>query len=1273
MTTEPHWLICADTGGTFTDCVAIGPGGAFRRAKVLSTGAVRARLRLDQDGPRIDPQRWPLRDIDPAGFLAEPAGRPDLRARIAGLRGDRLVLDAPWPGAGESLIDLSTGEPAPVLAARLVTGTPAGRPLPPATLRLATTRGTNALLTRSLTPAALFITRGFADLPAIGDQRRPDLFALDIDAHPERRGALHAATVEVDGRLDASGRELRAVDAESVREAAERLAAGGLRAAAVCLLHAWADDRHERLVEDLLRQSGFTHVSRSSALAPRLGLLARVRTTLVNAALSGPLEEFLLGTAGAFRSSPRSGVLVMTSAAGLVPAPRFEPKDSLLSGPAAGVIGAAAAGARCGIRALISFDMGGTSTDVARIDDAASGRIDTTHAHSVGGATLLAPAVNVESVAAGGGSVCGIDPADGGLAVGPRSAGASPGPACYGAGGPLTVTDVNLLCGRIDPARFQVPVDPAPAREALRGLHAALRDASHAPRHDDSLLDDLLAIANDRMASAIRRISVRQGYDPATFTLVAFGGAGPQHACAVAEALGMTRALVPADGSLLSAAGLSIARPQRRAAAQVLAPLVDVAPGLEELFGRLARQADAELARDGVSGPTRVVARTASLRYAGQHHALELDAAPGADLAAAFESRSREVFGHHIAGRAVEVESVAVVCEAGGPAGDPWTAGVGPAHDEGPAPAALPPAPARFAGRWVQTPRVARESLRAGERVTGPALIVEDRSVTVVEPGWAASSLPTGDLLLERSAPVCSPAAAAPRELLTGRLNALGEEMGEQLRRTALSTNVKERLDYSCALLDAEGRLIVSAPHVPVHLGALGLCVRRLVRALPLGPGDVAVTNHPAFGGSHLPDVTLVAPAHDASGRLLGYAACRAHHAEIGGVRPGSMPPHAATLAEEGVVIAPRLLTRAGVGDEAGLRDLLLAGPFPTRAVEENMADLAAQAAALRRGVRGLRDAAEAWSAQALADAMNAMRHAAHRRLSEALRALDGAELRGVERLDDGRELHALLRARDGRITIDLSGSPPTHPGNLNAPLAVVHSAVAYVMRVLLGPASAAGAVPLNDGLLEPVEIIAPPGMLNPPFDEEASRCPAVAAGNVETSQRLVNLLVRTLGLAADSQGTMNNVIFGNERFGYYETLCGGAGAGPGFAGASAVHTHMTNTAITDPELLEHRYPVRLDAFEIRRGSGGAGAHAGGDGARRRFTFLASVSLSLITQHRIEGPAGLQGGKPGKPGSQTIIHADGSAQTLAPSDTAELPPGASLIIETPGGGGWGSS
>jgi len=1256
---HPPWLICADTGGTFTDCVAFAPDGSIRRAKVLSHGALRVRCTA-----RTSARELLLADA-PEGFdlvgLALAASTGGRARRIVAHEGARVTLDAPLADAAPgALLDLSTGEPAPVLAARLATGTPATRPLPPAQLRLATTRGTNALLERRLTPAALFVTRGFADLIRIGDQRRPDLFALDIDAHPARDRAWAAATIEVDERVDARGAVRRPLDPSSLGADADALLARGVRSAAICLLHSWINPDHETALERWLLSRGFVHVSRSSALAPRIGVLARCTTALVNAALSGPVHEFVSETAGAWGSGSR--VMVMTSAAGLSPARRFAPKDALLSGPAGGVLGAAHVACDLGLRRLLTFDMGGTSTDVARIDEAPSGRLDLVDRHRVGAAELLAPAVNVHSVAAGGGSVCAFDPVLCAVTVGPRSAGAAPGPACYGGGGPLTVTDVNLLTGRLLAHRFHIAIDEAPARARLAELRRAM--GASAPT-DEDLLVSLLAIANDHMAAAIRRVSVAEGYDPSGAALVAFGGAGPQHACAVADELGIRTVVVPADCGLLSAVGLAGATLERSATRQVLAQL-DCA-GLGRVAAELEGEARSQLVADGApEASLRVARRTVRLRYAGQQHTIDLDLAEGPSLRASFEEASRRVFGHAIPGRAIEVESATVSCVADEPRRSI------PPPDRGPGVAPEDEGVALFRSGRLHTRVIERSSLTPDGALAGPALVVERLTTTVVEPGWSARMHGSGALILTRDldAARARPPAAARDELLAGALNSLAEQMGERLRLTALSTNVKERLDFSCALLDGSARLIVSAPHVPVHLGALGLCVRALLERHPLSAGDVLVTNHPAFGGSHLPDVTVVAPAFDDAGTLLGYAACRAHHAEIGGSRPGSMPPDARTLADEGVVIPPTYLARAGRPDWSAVEHALRSAPHPTRAPEENLADLAAQVASIRRGVDGLRDLARAWSTGALAHAMSRLHDQASASIRAALPSVRPARV--SEALDDGRTLRVRIGPGAGDLTVDLTGSPGVHPGNLNAPLAVVHSAVMYALRLLLGPAWARAGIPLNDGLLAPVRIVVPPGMLNPPFDADPARCPAVAAGNVETSQRLVNALVRALGLAADSQGTMNNLVFGNERFGYYETIAGGAGAGPAFDGASAVHTHMTNTAITDPEILEHRYPVRLERFQVRAGSGGDGAHRGGDGVVRELTFLEPVSLSLLTQHRDAGPSGLGGGQPGLPGRQRMVRADGSTLDLPHAATADLGAGDRLIVETPGGGGFGA-
>jgi 5-oxoprolinase (ATP-hydrolysing) len=1296
---EGTWQVWADTGGTFTDCLALSPAGEMRRAKVLSSGCLRATV-VARFGARVLElggmpqmpsgalQGWRVRSL---------AGGEDVDAASWDAEARRLVLggDAPAGLCEGARCELQSPDEAPVLACRLVTGTPPDGPLPPLRLRLATTIGTNALLERRGAPTALFVTRGFADLLEIGDQQRPDLFALAV----EKPEPLPAVVVEVAERLAADGSVLEPIDCPALRGAAEALLRDGVRSAAVSLLHSYRQPSHEEALAAALRAWGFPHVSASAALAPAQGYLARTETAVVDAYLAPLLGRYL----GRIRESlpadaarDAGHLLVMTSAGGLVTAERFQAREGLLSGPAAGVVGAAATATASGLDRVITFDMGGTSTDVARWE----GQLPWVYAHRVGDARLLAPAVAVETVAAGGGSICSFDGRS--LRVGPESAGARPGPACYGAGGPLCITDVNLLLGRLDPARFEIPVDLAAAEAACRSLEATLAAAGETMSRE-ALLAGLLRIADERMAEAIREISVRQGYDPAAYALLAFGGAGAQHACSVASLLGISTALVPADAGLLSALGLGAARLERVVSRQVLAPLPAVAGELEGWMAALAEAAVAALAQQGVpSGAAEVVRRLVELRWAGQDHAVELPWESGSDLRGRFGARYRELFGYLPAERGVEVVALRVAAAA---------------------PAGLPPivrAPRRpfagagkrsrrawFPGGWQEAVVVDRESLLPGEAVVGPALVLERHTTCVVEPGWRAVVDAAGGLLIDREDPTGEPTHDRPLvvtgteppgrlsppadfgpprpmledgpalsvvdvELFTHRFAAVTRAMGEALRRTAVSTNVKERLDFSCGLLDPAGRLVVNAPHIPVHLGALGLCVRSVADVLPLGPGDVAVTNHPAWGGSHLPDVTVVTPVYDSAvageaGELLGWVASRAHHAEIGGRRPGSMPPDARTLAEEGVVITPRYLVRAGEPCWSEMEEQLRRGPWPTRAVAENLADLAAAVAANHHGAEALRRLAAGHGAARVWAAMAALRQRATDQLRAALARL-GSETRSAEqRLDDGAVLRVALTVRDGRLRVDFTGSAAVHRGNLNATPAVVRSAVLYVLRLLV-----AEPLPLNEGLFEPVDLVLPDGMLNPPFPADPSLAPAVVGGNVETSQRVVDTLLAAFGLVACSQGTMNNVLFGNERFGYYETVCGGCGAGPGFAGASAVHSHMTNTRITDPEVLEQRFPVRLERFAVRRGSGGAGRWRGGDGVEREITFLEPLSLSVVSQHRRELPYGADGGEPGAAGRQRLFRVGGEVEELASVDGREVVAGDRLLLETPGGGGWGS-
>ena len=1201
------WRISADTGGTFTDAFAVDPQGRESRCKVLSSGVLRARVR-----PGAVPEQLHLDGLPelPAGVLRgfyACAGAEMRRVQgwdpVAGL----VTLDAAFAAVPERL-DLSTGEQAPVLAARLLTGTPGDESLPPIDLRLATTRATNALLERKGSPVALFVTAGFGDLLALGDQRRADLFALQHAPRP----CFHEAVVEVTERLSADGSVLIPLDERALTREALRVRKLGLRHAAVALLHSHAHPAHEQRVAVLLREAGFEQVRVSAEVAPFAKILPRAQSTVADAYLTGPVQAFLDGVAAPLGEGSRLSIL--TSAGALERAQDVRPKDLLLSGPAGGALGAANAAARAGYPRVLTLDMGGTSTDVARID----GRPGLRFSQEVAGLRLLAPCVAIETVAAGGGSICRWTPQ--GLAVGPESAGADPGPACYGRGGPLTITDVNLLLGRFDPARAPIPLDVAAAQRRLDELQAASEGQFTAAE----LLQACLRLAVEHMAAAIRRISVAEGYDPRDHALLAFGGAGPQHACAVAERLGMTTVLAPQHAGILSAVGLHEAVPEKFAALQVLRPLADCTAALKGWLDELVRTACRDLGE-----PTSFdVSRLAELRLQGQDTPLQVPFENADELPLLYADAYQRLFGYPPpVARVVELVSLRVAVRAG------TTESV----------AIAPPVAEPLGG--------------------GPLLLQDAFSTLVVAEGWDAAWIDGfGHVLTRRQAgPVAE--AGFNRDLVRHRLHGIVSEMGALLCRTAISTNIRERLDFSCALLDAEGRLVSSAPHIPVHLGALGVCVRSAVAGLELRPGDTLITNHPAYGGSHLPDVTLITPVFDTGGALLGYVANRAHHAEIGGLTPGSMPAAATCLNEEGVVLAPQFLVRAGQSCFEAVAQQLTGARYPTRNLADNLADLHAQLAANLLGVERLCELAAGDSAALRASLNEILVHS-----SAVLRAFLPRLRAGQaeQQLDDGARLCVRVETAGDRLRLDFAGCAPVHPRNLNATRAIVHSVVLYCLRLLLRED-----LPLNEGLLQPVDLILPEGtLLNPVFTGDAARDPAVVGGNVEVSQRLVDTLLLAFGLQACSQGTMNNLLFGDGRFGYYETVAGGTGAGPEGKGGDGVHSHMTNTAITDPEILEQRYPVRLWRFGLRRGSGGAGRHRGGDGVVREFEFLSPLTVSLLTQHRASGPYGLAGGEDGQPGRQILIR-DGNESELPGCVSFEARVGDRLSLETPGGGGWG--
>lgn len=1208
------WRVSADTGGTFTDCHALTPEGGEMRCKVLSTSCLRTRVVASADEVVIADD-WSLPDDFLIGFSARTA---DGETRVTGWKTatKTLRLAKALPLAHGDLLELTTGEEAPILAARMLTGTPPGAVFPPLQLRVATTRATNALLERKGSRVALFITQGFGDLPDIGDQRRMELFALRHRARPR----FHECVVEVAGRLDASGCEIEPLDIEDVRRAAMDFVGQGITHAAVALLHSHSNAAHEQAVAAVLREAGFRHVSVSSGLAPFVKLLPRVHSAVANAYLTGPAQSFISGVA-----SPLAGtgatVHIMTSAGGLEEMDAAQPKDLLLSGPAGGALGAARSAAEMGYSRVLTLDMGGTSTDVARLED---GRPGYRFTQQIEGMSLLSPCVAIETVAAGGGSICCWTAS--GLAVGPQSAGSNPGPACYGKGGPLTITDVNLLLGRFDPKLAPIPLDVAAAEARMVELQLAMESETGKCPQRLELLHGLLDIACEHMADAIRRISVAEGYAPAEYALLAFGGAGPQHACAVAAKLGVSTILVPRNAGILSAVGLQHAVRERFIGRQVLAPLAEALPDLPQTVEEMIAEGRHQLGVPQVE--TEILAE---LRLRGQDTPLQVRTQDVQRLPELYADTYGRLFGYSSpAGRVVELVSLRVS---------------------------------------VREPSVsaAKESLAGA--VTAPATaelrVIQDAfSTLVIEPGWDTAEIAGVGWVLKRQSSAVSSTAGLQSELFRHRFHSLVDDMGALLKRTAISTNIRERLDYSCALLDAQGRLVASAPHIPVHLGALGVCVRLAVAECgTLAHGDTLITNHPGFGGSHLPDVTLITAVHDDAGRLIGYVANRAHHAEIGGRTPGSMPAAARCLAEEGVVIRPQFLVKDGIVRMDEVAALFTSATHPTRNLADNLADLHAQLAANRYGLTRLRELGDAETLTArMGDILAHSARVMRRRLA-AIQPASATEL-----LDDGSPITVTLgHGADMRLVIDFTGTAATHPGNLNATRAIVNSAVLYVLRVLLQED-----LPLNEGLLEPVELILPEGtLLNPVFTGDPMRDPAVVGGNVEISQRLVDTLFKALRLQACSQGTMNNFLFGNARFGYYETIAGGSGAGPDHPGASALHTHMTNTAITDPEILELRYPVRLRRFAIRRGSGGAGRQRGGDGVVREVAFLEPLTASLLTQHRVQAPYGMEGGSPGQTGRQTLLHADGTEEVLPSAITFQVRPGDRLLLETPGGGGWG--
>jgi len=1248
-----HWDIWIDTGGTFTDCLTRDPEGNVQRIKVLSSSRLRGHITTALAGDRFSfSHKWPVQVAIFQGYELRLPGHPDWPpARIVDMNvsAGQLQLDREATIPNGSDFELTAGEEAPLLAARLATRTPLAEPLPPLRMRLGSTRGTNALLERKGAPVCLLITKGFQDLPYIGSQERPDLFQLDIPEPPK----LYREVIEVNERLSAEGEVLTPLSSEHVNQLVQRIRQAGYQSVAISLLHAYRNPDHERILRDALAQAGIPHLSVSHQLSPTIKLLPRSRTALVNAYLAPVIHEYLDQIARTIGvPDGHSELLVMSSAGGLVPYHSYRPKDSLLSGPAGGMVGAATIGHQLGHTRLLTLDMGGTSTDTARYDETYDYQFTT----QIDGIVMHSPALAIETVAAGGGSICFFDGQK--LCVGPESAGAAPGPACYGAGGPLTITDVNLLLGKLKPEKMGIPIHMERAWAALANLKREVEQQTGQPYPEQELLLGLEKIANEKMADAIRRISVAQGFDPADYALLAFGGAGGMHAAQVAELLDIQQLILPYDGGLLSAYGIGHASVERIAEVQVLQRLDDPLLYLRERMQALRQKAMTLLADEGFSrSDIHVRQLILFLRFKGQDTPLEIDCTdPAQDPLDGFRQRYEQLFGYFPNDRPVEVESMRCIAATR----TTW--------------------PSAEATRAQKTAHPTTESgtyplfnwddLVPGDHFAGPALILNPTSTAFLPEGWTIicgtdrNLLATAQKTEQPQKELVKEAIAL--ELFTNRFSAIAEEMGAQLQRTAFSVNVKERLDFSCALLDAQARLLVNAPHIPVHLGSLGICARLVLEHSTLEPGDVLITNHPKYGGSHLPDVTMLSGVFTDAGELIGYVINRAHHAEIGGKRPGSMPPDACNLAEEGVAITPTYLVRKGRPQWTEIKQLFREARYPSRSLDENMADIRAALASLRSGQRALRALAATHGLQDVHYYMQRLQDLAAETLEESLDAYRGQTCTASECLDDGHRIQVTIDFSRIPYRFDFSGTSAPHPFNLNANVSIVYSAVLYVLRLLCGTS-----IPLNEGLMRQVDLNIPTSFLHPDFVDDPQQCPAVVGGNTEVSQRLVDTLLKALDLAACSQGTMNNLLFGDDHFGYYETIGGGVGAGEGFHGRSAVHQHMTNTRLTDPEELEFRYPVRVWQFAVRRGSGGAGQWRGGNGITRELEFLRAVDFTLLSQHREVAPYGQNGGDPGLPGRQWLIHSDGIQEELNGIDHRSLQAHDRIRIETPGGGGWG--
>jgi 5-oxoprolinase (ATP-hydrolysing) len=1220
-----RWEFWIDRGGTFTDVVARRPGGSLVARKLLSD----------------NPDRY-------------------ADAAVEGIR---------------QLLAVGPGEPIPT--DRI------------AAVKMGTTVATNALLERTGEPTVVVITKGFGDALRIAYQNRPRIFAREI-VLPE---LVYSRVIEADERVAADGTVVTPLAEDAVAADLQQAYDDGFRSVAIVCLHGYRYPTHEATIGDAARRVGFTQVSMSHEASPLMKLVSRGDTTVVDAYLSPILRRYVDHVAAELGDTR---LMFMQSNGGLTEAHAFRGKDAILSGPAGGVVGMARTAVAAGFGKVIGFDMGGTSTDVSHY----AGTFERSLETLVAGVRMRAPMMSIHTVAAGGGSILQFDGSR--YRVGPASAGADPGPVSYRRGGPLTVTDANVMLGRIQPEHFPhvfgadgaQPLDADVVRREFTALAERITAETGDERTPEEVAAGFSEIAVANMANAINKISVQRGYDVTEYTLATFGGAGGQHACAVADALGITTVLIHPMAGVLSAYGMGLADVTAMRQQAVEAPLSDETSGrVAEVVRSLEADARKELADEGVAEERIRSEPRALLRYDGTDTAVAVAIGSVDEMLEEFETVYRRQFSFLMRDKTVVVEAVSVEVLGEATDGAGRESGVvppsnqprssvarrpGPSTDGGTTPfsrpsdvAASPAARVEMfvGGSWTPVELFRRDSLRAGDRVEGPSIIAEDNATTIVEPGWRATVNDLNHLVLRRVEERSERTAVGTEvdpvmlEIFNNLFMSIAEQMGVRLQSTAHSVNIKERLDFSCALFDVEGNLIANAPHMPVHLGSMGESIKMVInrRGDTIKPGDVYALNDPYHGGTHLPDVTVVTPVFDEAGaEILFYVAARGHHAEIGGLTPGSMPAFSTEIDQEGVLIDNWLLVENGELREAETIELLRTAPYPSRNPASNVADLRAMIAANEKGVEELRAMVDHFGLDVVRAYMGHVRRNAEEAVRRVISALhDGSY---TYRLDSGATIEVRVRVdREARSAdIDFTGTSEQQPGNANAPSSVVMAAVLYVFRTLVDDE-----IPLNSGCLEPLRVTIPPGsMLAPEYPA------AVAAGNVETSQAVTGALYAALGVQAEGSGTMNNVTFGNDRYQYYETVASGSGAGDGFDGADVVQTHMTNSRLTDPEVLEWRYPVRVDSYRIRRGSGGSGRWRGGDGGVRRLRFLEPMTVTTLASHRRVPPYGMAGGETGTLGRHWLEHTDGSTTPMEGSDSKDAAAGDVFVIETPGGGGY---